>query len=60
MYTCISGASLFFSIFFRAEAKGANFKKKDSATAQLLAWCQHKTRYYEVNIATIQYCAHEL
>jgi hypothetical protein len=22
-------------------------KNKDSATAQLLAWCQHKTKYYE-------------
>lgn len=26
----------------------ATFKKKDSATQQLLAWCQHKTKYYEV------------
>ena len=24
-------------------------KKKDSATAQLLAWCQHKTKFYEVS-----------
>ena len=33
----------------RAEAKGANFKKKEGATQQLLAWCQHKTKYYEVS-----------
>ena len=34
---------------FRGNVKPANFKKKDTATQQLLAWCQHKTKYYEVS-----------
>ena len=42
--------SLSFSVcvfFFRTEAK-SNVKKGNTATQQLLAWCQHKTKYYEV------------
>ena len=32
----------------RTEAK-SNVKKGNTATQQLLAWCQHKTKYYEVS-----------
>ena len=37
----------FFFVYFRTEAK-SNVKKGNTATQQLLAWCQHKTKYYEV------------
>ena len=48
MYTLYEQGLLSLS-HYRAEAK-SNVKKGNTATQQLLAWCQHKTKYYEVRI----------
>ena len=53
-YACIINYYYYYFFFISSE-RSFTRQKSSSGQQQLLAWCQHKTRYYEVELVYSRY-----